>query len=158
MYLWGDLGGWCHLHLRNEGARPPGWKEAPCWSSWGLNWSASVALGYLNNFCHVYWGALRGSHGGFSAARLGPRVGPPELQSLAPSAQTILLAKYFFKGWRAAVRWVDGKDRHQPCFHVTDLTVFEGRQPPELAQYLRWRCLDTSAIRTDCFMLSNYVW
>ena len=46
-------------------------------------------------------------------------------------------AKPFGSVWRAAVRWVDGKDRHQPCLHVTDLTVFEGRQPPELAQYLR---------------------
>ena len=48
-------------------------------------------------------------------------------------------AKPFGSVWRAAVRWVDGKDRHQSCFHVPDLTVFEGRQPPELAQYLRRR-------------------
>ena len=46
-------------------------------------------------------------------------------------------AKPFGSVWRAAVKWVDGKDRHPSCFHVTDLTFFEGRQPPELAQYLR---------------------
>ena len=64
-----------------------------------------------------------------------------------PRLKQFLLAKFFLKEegnakpfgslWRAAVKWVDGKDRHQSCFHVTDLTFFEGRQPPELAQYLR---------------------
>ena len=153
-----------YFYFRNEGAWLPGWKEAPCWSSWGLNWSAldiwTFSVRYIEEpFVMTMGDAVKHDSG--------RGRGQQNRNFWQPRLKQFLLVKYSWKEegaakpfgsvWRAAIRWVDGKDRDQSCFHVTDLTVFEeGRQPPELTQYLR-RWIGTSAIRTGSLILSTYV-